>query len=365
MKPNPARAAQLLAACAILAASPVEIRASETNPAAPANPLELFADQVVARGTNVKITRAQLDRQVINLRAAAVARGQVVPPEQMRLVEQQVLGRLIGMQILNARATEADRTNAAAVAEQRFDLIRENAGTEENFARQLRTVGMTVEDLRRSLAEEAVADAVLERELTFEVSDADVRKHYDDNPAEFELPERVRAAHVLVGTRGEDGMELTAEQKAEKRKLAEDILRRARAGEDFAQLARTYSDDPGSRNRGGEYTFPRGQMVPEFEAAAFALEPGKISDVVATQFGYHIIKLHEKMPASKIEFARAEPEIRRLLRTRGLQRQIPAHMEKLTREAGMEILDPELRPRTTPQTFVPPPAAQPAADGNR
>jgi peptidyl-prolyl cis-trans isomerase C len=352
MQSHPASVALLLAACVTLTAA-LPGRANETNPApaVAAKPLDLFADQIVAQGKGVKVTRAQLDEQVVNLKAASVARGQMIPPDRMKAVEQQVLGRLIGMQILNARATDADRAKGEETAQKRFELIRENAGSEENFARQLKTVSMTVEELRRKLVEEAVADAVLERELSFEVSDADVKKFYEENPSEFEQPERVRAAHVLISTRGEDGKELSAEQKAEKRKRAEDIVKRARAGADFAELAREFSDDPGSRNKGGEYTFPRGQMVPEFEAAAFALEPGKVSDVVTTQFGYHVIKLYEKLPASKVEFEKAEPAIRNALKTRGLQRQIPAFMDRLEKEAGVEILDPELKPR---------PAAPPA-----
>src|SRR5690348_4531531 len=74
---------------------------------------------------------------------------------------------------------------------------------------------------------------------------------------------------------------------------ADAILQRIRAGEDFATLARQYSEDLGSRNSGGEYIFGRGKMVPEFEAVAFSLEPGEVSDVIQTQFGYHIIKTEE------------------------------------------------------------------------
>ena len=81
----------------------------------------------------------------------------------------------------------------------------------------------------------------------------------------------------------------------------EGLLKRARAGEDFAKLAKEYSEDPGSKDKGGEYKFPRGQMVPEFEAAAFSLKTNQVSDIVTTSFGYHIIKLSEKIPAQKVE----------------------------------------------------------------
>lgn len=343
--------AALMAAGFSAVAAETNKPAATTKPAA--KPMDLFANEVVAQGKGVKVTRSQLDEQVINLKAAAVARGQMIPPERMKMIEQQVLGRLIGMQILNGIAIEADRTNGVAVATKRFDLIKENAGSDENFARQLKTVGMNEADLRKKLTDEAVADAVLEREIKFEVTDADVKKFYDENPSEFEQAEQVHAAHVLIGTRDEKGEEMSAEKKKEKLKLAEDILKRARAGEDFGKLAKEYSDDPGSKNKGGEYTFPRGQMVPEFEATAFGLEPGKISDVVTTQFGYHIIKLIEKKPASKVEFAKAEPQIKQFLKTKGVQKLIPPFMEKLEKDANVEILDPELKPKDE--------AAEPAA----
>src|SRR4029077_13997828 len=127
------------------------------------------------------------------------------------------------------------------------------------------------------------------------------KKFYDENPAKFEQPETVRASHILLSTKDSStNTELTDDKKAAKKKQAEDLVKRARAGEDFAKLAKEFSDDPGSKDKGGEYTFPRGQMVPEFEAAAFAMKTNQISDVVTTQFGYHIIKLIDKTPAHKI-----------------------------------------------------------------
>ncbi|MFO0607937.1 MAG: peptidylprolyl isomerase [Polyangiales bacterium] len=105
-------------------------------------------------------------------------------------------------------------------------------------------------------------------------------------------PARISARHVLVMHRGSErapaGITRTRE---EARTRAEEVLRRARAGEDFAQLARTYSDEPGAATSGGDLNeFGPGQMVPPFERAAFALEVGAISDIVETDFGFHVIK---------------------------------------------------------------------------
>jgi parvulin-like peptidyl-prolyl isomerase len=136
---------------------------------------------------------------------------------------------------------------------------------------------------------------------------------------------------------------MSAEKKKEQLALAEKVLKRAKDGEDFGKLAAEYSEDPGSKDNGGEYTFARGKMVPEFEAVAFSQETNQISGIVTTQFGYHIIKTLEKLPARKIPLAEASDDIRKFLENRGLQEQVPAYMEKLEKSAKVEILDPDLR----------------------
>jgi peptidyl-prolyl cis-trans isomerase C len=214
--------------------------------------------------------------------------------------------------------------------------------------------------LKSKMGEEATARVVDERELGVKVSDEEVKKYYDDNPADFEEPEKVRASHILIGTRDQaSNAELSKEKKDAKRKLAEDLVKRARAGEDFAKLAKEYSDDPGSKDKGGEYVFPRGKMVPEFEAAAFALKTNEVSDVVTTQFGYHVIKLSERMPAAKVDFEKSSSHIKDYLTQQKLQKEIPAYMAKLRKEANVEILDERLKGSETSDNSAPPAAKSP------
>lgn len=105
-------------------------------------------------------------------------------------------------------------------------------------------------------------------------------------------PATIGARHVLVMHRGSERVPPTVTRtQAEARARADDVLRRARAGEDFAALARQFSDEPGAAQSGGDLgTFGHGQMVPPFEQAAFALPVGGTSDVVETPFGYHVIR---------------------------------------------------------------------------
>jgi peptidyl-prolyl cis-trans isomerase D len=123
------------------------------------------------------------------------------------------------------------------------------------------------------------------------VPPADVEKAYNDNLQQYTTPEQVRASHILLKTDGKDDAAVKAK--------AEDVLKQAKAGADFAALAKKYSEDEGSAKNGGDLDyFGRGKMVPEFDQAVFAMKPGDISDLVKSQFGYHIIKLVDKKAAT-------------------------------------------------------------------
>jgi len=336
----------LLAAAAVLLNHVALGEATNGAGAAPATtvqPMELFADEIVAQGEGVKVTRAALDEALITIKGDAAARGQQIPPQALKGIEAQVLSSMISMQILNQNATEADKKAGVETAEEQLDSMRKQAETEENFNRHLKTIGITLDELLKKMTAEATAKAILRRELKVDVTDADVKAFYDENPSKFEKPEMVRAAHILIGTLDSNGEEMPPERKQGQQTLAEKVLKRAKDGEDFGKLAGEFSDDPGSKDRGGEYTFPRGRMLPEFERVAFAQETNQISDLVTTRYGFHIIKTLEKMPAKKIELAEASDDIRTFLEGREIQKQLPAYMEKLEKAAKVEILDAELK----------------------
>ncbi len=138
------------------------------------------------------------------------------------------------------------------------------------------------------------------------ISDQEVERYYNNHKADFD---EVRVRHVLISSQPPDTSQPGQKDadkdkpkpltKDEARQKAQAILNRARKGEDFAKLAKENSDDLGSKDRGGEYDFfPRGQMVPEFENAAFSLKLGEISDIVETLYGFHIIKLEGRRTAA-------------------------------------------------------------------
>lgn len=308
---------------------------------------DLFPPTVLAKGKGFEINSRQLDEAFLNFRTAAASRGQPPPPEDKRPeVEKKLLDRLIVVQVLSRKATESDRTKGRAAAEKMLAEIRQQAGTEDSFRRQIQAMGMTAEGFTAQFIERAIVEEVVNREVRDKITipSARIRKFYDDNPKRFEQPETVRVAHILLTSRDlTTNQELPEDKQKAQRSMAEALLKRARTGEDFGKLVKEFSQDPGSKERGGEYVFARGQMALEFETAAFGLRPGQISDVVSTKFGYHIIKTLELTPPKKLEFDKVQSRIRDALQQEEADKQMPAYLEKMKQEAGVVILDEKYR----------------------
>jgi peptidyl-prolyl cis-trans isomerase C len=339
-----------------------QVPAADSNATAsaatPANKAPVASTtSIIAKGKGVEVDRSQLDEAIKTYKANAAAQGKSIPPEQLAMMEPGLLDRLIQTQILLSKATDADKAKATEEATKQLQSAKTNAPNEAAFDAELKAMGMTRDKLFKTMTEQNTAEAVVMRELKINVTEADARKFYEDtnNAAKFEQPEMVRASHVLQMTQDpKTNKELPQADKDAKHKIMEGVLKRARAGEDFAKLAGEFSEDPGSKDKGGEYTFPRGQMAPEFEATAFALKTNEISDIFTTQFGYHILKLWEHIPAGKVPFDKVAPRITNYLTQQEFNKLGPDFMAKARKEAEVEILDEKLKRPELPTGALPP-----------
>ena len=305
----------------------------------------LFGNPVIARGKGFEIKRSELDEVMTGLKSAAAAHGQAIPPGQLTQIESQLLDRLVQIQLLMQNATAADRTNGAQKTDLQMAALLERAGSQEALNRQMKAVGMTMTELRAKVAQENTAQAVLTRELNVTVTDAEVKQFYDGHPADFEQPEMAHVRHILLMTMDPVARApLSVDQQQAKRKQIDDLLKRIQGGADFAALAKQYSEDPGSKDNGGELpAFSRGQMVPEFEAAAFSLTNNQVSAVVTTTYGYHVIKLIDKTQAKKVGYVTVVAKIKDFLTQQKIEKLAPAYLDKLKKEAGVEIMDADLK----------------------
>ncbi|MBI3975861.1 MAG: peptidylprolyl isomerase [Armatimonadetes bacterium] len=220
--------------------------------------------------------------------------------ELARLVLDQLIDQRLILQAARKRGVQISETQVAA----EIDRIKKNFGSDEEFQLALSQRNLTMDDVRRLLRVNLTVRALLPLVTKVEVPEAEVRKAFDQRRAQFDQPEQARVSHILI--RVED-----PKQEERARQTIVLIQGKLAKGEKFADLARQYSQDPGSKDKGGDLGFfGRGAMVPEFEKVAFSLQPGQVSGPVKTQFGYHLILLHEKKPARKATFAEVAPQIR-------------------------------------------------------
>ncbi len=186
-----------------------------------------------------------------------------------------------------------------------------------------------------------LATVYLQKEVIdkINVNDEKARAYYKDHPDVFKTPEMIRVRHILIKT---EASAPEAEKKKAKEK-AEEILKKLKGGEDFAKTAAEVSEDPGTKDKGGDLDFfPRGSMIPAFEEAAFALKPGEISGVVETDYGYHIIKMEEKKDAVLEPYEKIKDKVKEQALQEMRKIAVTDFLEKSLKNAKVEFFPPGL-----------------------
>ena len=184
------------------------------------------------------------------------------------------------------------------------------------------------DDLKRELSDQMRFNQLLEEESQCDdVSEAEAQKYYEDRPELFRTEELLAASHFLKMGKTEEELEQALE-------AVKSIRQRLEKGEDFTELVRGESDDKG--NDGNLGTFGKGRMVPEFEQAAYALKPGELSEPIKTQFGWHLIQLHERIPPKVTPFDEIKEKVIEYLTERKKDKVFEAFLDRLKAEASIE-----------------------------
>jgi peptidyl-prolyl cis-trans isomerase C len=250
------------------------------------------------------------------------------------MIEQELVRQAAEARDVEVTAEEID----AALAE-----ISEPFKTPEDFARRIQSEGFTEasyrEHIERMLAAKKYLDGIRLDVAT--VSDEELEAYYRSNERRLTLPEQVRVRHILLTWKPMG----TRDDRAAIREQMRPILEKARGGADFAELAREHSEDSATAQNGGDTgLFRRGQMVPAFEAVAFALKPGEISDIVETAFGVHILRLEEHREARLLPLDEIREQLREHIREEKMEAAVEQETARLRQEGEVEILIPLERP---------------------
>lgn len=285
---------------------------------------------------------ARVNNQPVPMRSVRIlveegAKRGAVPLDQKPRAYRAATEQLVMRELLYAEAVARRLRADDAVVEQAYNEARVNYRADAAWNAFLAQQGLDAASFRAELRAKFTIQALLDAEMKTlpAVSDAELRDFYDKNPRAFESGERLRAAHILLRV----GPGASAAEKQSVRDRLELLLAKIRRGADFGALARANSQDPGSAGKGGELdVFNRGQMVKQFEDAAFALRPGEVTGVVETPFGFHVIKLLERLPVERVSFEQAREPLRQRMTQERQQERLRTLVEGLRARAKIEML---------------------------
>lgn len=290
--------------------------------------------EAVAEVNGKAITLAELKRAKKIMLANKP--GLQVPPLLQKDFETQALNQLISSELLFQASRNLEMKDLDAQARDRLALVKKGFADQKAFEQELQKIGMDekmlLESTRRDLAIASFVNTTIAPGV--KVEEEEIRKFYDENPDKFQLSEQVRASHILIGVDAKAG----AGERKEALQKAEKLRRQLAEGGDFATLARESSTCPSGRLGGDLGFFGKGKMVPPFEKAAFGLEPGALSEVVETQFGYHIIKVVERKPPENISLAAARVKILDYLKAQKTAAAIEEYVGAARKEAKVVLL---------------------------
>jgi len=357
--------------------TPTDTKPETTAPAAPESsttPPITVAPQV--EKTIVTVNGKAVTDQELNGRVALAMRPYAsrlasqspqYAAEVQKRVRQGVLENLVAERLLDEQVAAAKIQ--ATDAELEAEITKSGAQqtppfTLEEFKKRVEASGRSYDDWKRESLRGMGYRKLMEPVWTAKaaVSDEEAKQYYDSHAKEFETPEMVRASHILALSQPKDPNADPNQVKAAAKAKAEKLLKQVKDGGDFAAIAKENSEDPGSAAQGGDLGFfARGRMVPPFEQAAFSMKPGQISDLVETNYGYHIIKVTDHKDAGTTPFEDAKAGIIEQLAKQKRATVTNDYIQSLKAKARIEYAPGEAPEPPSPVVAPAAPAPKPVA----
>jgi len=289
---------------------------------------------VVAVVNGTDISQTDFDKEVGRYEQQMAMMGQTPNPQQLAEIKDKVLNGLIDRELLYQESQKEGLKASKSEVDERISALKQRFPSEEEFKKTIEKLGLNEAGLRSQFEKELAIKALLDKKFAGKVTvtDQEMKKFYDENPDYFKTPERVRASHILVKVEPN----ASEADKAKARQKIEDIQKKVKKGDDFAALAKQYSDCPSSAKGGDLDYFQRGQMVGPFQDAAFAMNVGEVSDIVETQFGYHLIKVTDKKPAGTVSFEESKDKIKSYLEQQKMGEEVSQYAAQLKKTAKIQ-----------------------------
>jgi peptidyl-prolyl cis-trans isomerase C len=320
--------AGLLAATAYAQDKPAPVAAAAHKP-----------DDIVARVGDTAIKWSEVDTAIRAFTRQFTSYGREFPAEQLPQLQFNIVNDMVSHEVVVQASRGHEPKDLDAQVTKSIDQAKLQLGGDEGFAKALDEMGMKRSEYEKRLREGLTAQAAIKQLVDdkVKVSGDESKKFYDENRTKFSTPERVRASHILIRV-PEGATDEVKKQKLTQIKAAQSLVKN---GDKFEDVARKFSECPSAAQGGDLDYFGAGQMVKEFSDTAFAMKVNEVSDVVTTQFGYHIIKATDHKAAGERPYAEAKEDIEKFLKNQKGQQVVQAYVEDLRAKSKIEILLPK------------------------
>lgn len=295
---------------------------------------DLSKAAAVVNGT--VITKDEYNKELGLFKQQVAAQQQVLSDEQLSQFSKDLLENLIQRVLLDEEIAKAKIKVDQKTVDEELANIKSQFPSPEEYTAALSEQGFTEESLKIQISKTKARDAFFDEKFrkTITITDDDAMVYYTTHSDIFTQPEQVRASHIIIllppGASADEKKQALAKIKTVETKL--------KNGGDFAALAKEYSMD-GSKEQGGDLDFfGPGEMVPQFEDAAFALKVGEISGIVETQFGYHLIKLTDRRPATTMDFEVVKADLKDYLSQEKVVAAVNDYLAELRKKADVKIM---------------------------
>jgi len=289
----------------------------------------------VALVNGVIIPGSDYERELNRYLQQASAQNQQIPNALLPQIKAKILNELIGLELLYQESQKKNINIDAERVNLQLKDIKGQYSSEAEFQKIIALMNLSESNVKHFIKRNMAIGELINRQIApkVNVTDEETKAYYDANPNYFKQPEQVKVSHILIKV--DSGA--TETQKAQARIEIVKIKQKLKNGEDFAALAREYSQDSSSANGGALGYFGRDQIpVKPFADAAFALQPNEISDIVETPMGYHLIKVVDKRPERTIAFAEVKGQLNQNLKNQEIEQEVKLYIEDLKKNANVE-----------------------------
>jgi peptidyl-prolyl cis-trans isomerase C len=283
----------------------------------------------------VVIQEAEVNRGLLYQQQRMLATtGQAIRPDMMPEARKMVLENLIDRELLYQQSRKKGISIKDAEVNEQLDRLKKQYPNEQAFKDSMAEDHLNEDTVKSRIKMNLAVQQFVEKEFggKAEVAEAEAKAFYDGHPEYFTEPETIRASGILIKV----DVKSDAAKKEEARKKMEDIQKRVKKGEDFAILAKDFSQDASAAQGGDLGTIPRGRMPKALDDAAFSLKLGEVSNVVETEVGFHLIKVHEKKPEQVVPFKDVEEKIRQHLANQKLDQMVDEYLNGVKKTAKIE-----------------------------